>query len=193
MAAHAPRFGTLDLPRPGRAAAPLLALAAVALALEADPVLRLAGLAAAGCFALAALLRAARARHELTVVRRSVDRLILDDPRGGEVSELVQWRTQELIDPETRDRLRGEVERLLRCLDASHLPSASPLRRGALRRHEGLLRAIGRRLGDERPVAPRGMLLVEHLLRDAASPLYAEQPDEELARGLSRVLGALEP
>lgn len=192
MAAHAPRFGTLDLPRPGRAAAPLLALAALALALEADPVLRLAGLAACGCFALAALVRAVRSRHELEVVRRSVDRLILDDPRGGEVSELVQWRTQELINPEARDRLRREVERLLRSIDPSHLPSASPLRRGALRRHDDLLRAIGRRLGDDRPVAARGVLLVEHLLRDGASPLYADQSDAELARALSRVLGALE-
>ncbi|HET7566643.1 MAG TPA: hypothetical protein VFJ91_01510 [Gaiellaceae bacterium] len=193
MAAHAPRFGTLDLPRPGRAAAPLLALALVALLLEADPVLRLAGLAACACFALAGLLRATRAHRELAVVRRSVDRLILDDPRGGEVSELVQWRMHELVDPEARDRLRVEVERLVRCLDPSHLPSASPLRRAALRRHEGLLRAIARRLGDERPVAARGILLVEHLLRDGSSPLYADQSDAELARALSRVLGALEP
>jgi hypothetical protein len=53
VATHAHRFGTLDLPRPSRAALPLVALALLALALEAAPQLRLAGAAAAACFALA--------------------------------------------------------------------------------------------------------------------------------------------
>ena len=192
MAAHAPRFGTLDLPRPGRSAAPLLALAAVALAFEADHALRFAGLVAAGCFALAAAVRAARARHELAGVRRAADRLILTDPRGGEVSELIQWRTRELVDPEARARLRREVERTLESLDPAHLPSASPLRRGPVRRNERLLRSLAERVGDERPVAARGVLLVRGLLRDPASPLSSEG-DEPLARTLSRVLGALDP
>ncbi len=193
MAAHAPRFGTLDLPRPGRAALPLLTLAAAALLLEADRALRLAGLCAAGCFALAAAVRAVRARHELGVMRRSVDRLILTDPRGGEVSELVQWRTHELVDPEGRAALLRELVRTVDCLDPAHLPSSSPLRRAALRRHEDLLRRVAARLGDERPVTARGILLAHSLLRDASSPLYAEVGDAELARTLARVLGALEP
>ena len=193
MAAHAPRFGTLDLPRPGRAAAPLLALAVVALLLEADPKLRLAGLAAAGCFALAAAVRALLARRELAVVRRSVDRLIVTEPRAGEVSELVQWRTHELVDPEGRASLRRELVRTIDRLDPAHLPSSSPLRRAELRRHEALLRRIAARLGDDRPVTARGILLVRSLLRDASSPLYTEAGDAELARTLSRLLGALEP
>jgi len=82
MATHAPSFGSLDLPRPGRAALPLLALALVALALEASPELRLAGLAAAACFVLAAAVRAERARAELRAIRRSADRLILASARG---------------------------------------------------------------------------------------------------------------
>jgi hypothetical protein len=192
MAAHAPRFGTLDLPRPGRAAAPLVALALVALLLETDAALRLAGLAAAGCFALAGAVRAVRARHELGVIRRAVDRLILADPRGGEVSELVQWRTHELVDQECRAALRAELTQTIERLDPAHLPSSSPLRRAALRPHEALLRRIAARLGDERPVAARGILLLRSLLRDASSPLYAETGGAELARTLARVLGALE-
>lgn len=172
---------------------PLLALAVVALLFEADRALRLAGLAAAACFALAAAVRAMRARHELAVVRRSVDRLILTDPRGGEVSELVQWRTHELVDPEGRAALRRELARTIGRLDPAHLPSSSPLRRAALRRHEDLLRAIAARLGDDRPVSARGILLVRSLLRDASSPLYAEDGEAELARTLSRVRGALDP
>ena len=77
MASHAQSFGGIDLPQPGRAALPLLAIALAALALEAAPQLRLAGVAAATCFALAAAVRAERARAELRAIRRSADRLIL--------------------------------------------------------------------------------------------------------------------
>ncbi len=193
MAAHAPRFGTLDLPRPGWAALPLLALAVVALVLELDPALRTAGLVAAGCFLVAAVARAVRARRELAHIRRAVDRLIVVDPRGGEVSELIQWRSHELVDPAGRTALLRELERTIDRLDPAHLPSASPLRRGALRSHAGLFRAIADRLADERPVTARGILLVRSLLRDPGSPLYGETSDEDLARALARVRGALDP
>jgi len=171
----------------------LLALALVALALEADRGLRLAGLAAAGCFALAAVIRGLRVRHELSGVRRAVDRLILRDPRGGEVSDLVQWRARELLDPAERHRLARGLERTVARLDPTRLPSASPLRRGALRRHEDLLRAIAARLDGEEPVTARGVLLVQGLVDGAESPFYRVGSDDALARTLIRVLGALEP
>jgi HAMP domain-containing protein len=192
MAATAPRFGMLDLPRPGRAALPLLALAALALLLEADTPLRLVGLAAAGCFALAAAVRVLRARRELASIRRAVDRQILAAPSAGTVSELVQWRAHELVAAEERAALARELGAVLHQLDPQHLPSASPLRRAAVRPHADLLRAIRDRLGDEEPVTPRGMLLVHGLLREG-SPLYTDASDEELARTLARVRGALEP
>jgi hypothetical protein len=193
VATHAHRLGTIDLPRPGRSAAPLLGLALLALAFEADRSLRLAGLAAAGCFAVAAVVRAERARRELGRIRRGVDRLILDDPHADEVSDLVRWRTRELVDPEHRAALRRELERTIHQLDPAHLPSSSPLRRAALRRHEHLLRTIATRLGDERPVTPRGILLVRALLRDPGGPFYGPASDEVLARELTRALGALDP
>ena len=114
MATHAPSFGTLDLPRPGRAALPLLALALVALALEASPQLRLAGVAAAACFGLAAAVRAERARAELRAIRRTADRLILADPHAAEGSDVVRWRTLELVAPATRHGLARELEQTLR-------------------------------------------------------------------------------
>jgi len=193
MAARAPRFGTLDLPQPWRAVLPLLALTALALVLELDPPLRGVGLLAAACFAAAAVVRGVRARRELSHIRRAVDHMIVTDPRGGEVSELRQWRAHELVDPAARSALRQELEHTIDRLDPGHLPSSSPLRRAALRPHEDLLQSIADRLGDDRAVAPRGILLVRSLLRDPGSPLYTEESDQALARMLLRVRRALDP
>src|SRR5215471_15483060 len=113
MATHAPSFGSLDLPRPGRAALPLVALAVAALALEAAPELRLAGAAAAACFALAAAVRATRARADLARVRRAADRLILADARAAEASDVVRWRTLDLVAPASREGLARELEQTL--------------------------------------------------------------------------------
>ena len=192
MATHAPSFGSLDLPRPGRAALPLLVLALVALAFEASPELRFAGLAAAACFALAAAVRAERARAELRAIQRSADRLILASARSVEGSEVVRWRTLELVAPETRKGLARELEQTLRRMDPARLPSASPLRRGPVRRHQEQLRRLEERLLDGRPVAARGVVRLRHLLREPGSPLYDEHAGN-LSRALARVLLELEP
>lgn len=195
MAAHAQRHPNLDLPSPWRAAAPLLVLAAVGLMLEIDARLPWAvGIVAAACFGAAAGVRTVRARRELGAVRRTADRLIVDEPRNTrDASELVRWRCLELTARDRRLRLRREVEHVLRNLDTSRLPSASPLRRTAARSQEPLLVALAARLGDERPVAARGVLLAEELLRLPSSPLFDDQAEHALARSLTRVLGALEP
>jgi hypothetical protein len=73
------------------------------------------------------------------------------------------------------------------------LPSASPLNRPAGRRSADLLHQLAERLGDEEPVAARGVLLVRQVLREPSSPLYSEGADELLPRELTRALGALEP
>ena len=192
MATHAHRFGTLELPRPGRAALPLVALALVALGLEAAPELRLAGAAAAGCFALAAAVRAERAQAELRAVRRTADRLILVDAHGAEGSDIVRWRMLELVAPDSRRRLAQELERTLRNSDPARLPSASPLRRGLARRHRELLQRLEERMLDGRPVTARGVLLLGRLLREPGSPLYDEHAGD-LSRSIATVLLELEP
>jgi hypothetical protein len=192
MAAHAHSFGTLDLPRPGRAALPLLALAVVALTLEAAPALRLAGLAAAVCFALAAAVRVEHATVELRAIRRAADRLILADPHATEGSDIVRWRTVELVAPATRRGLAHELEQTMRRLDPARLPSASPLRRGVARRHQELLLRLEERLLEGRPVTARGILLLRRLLREPGSPLYDEHAGD-LSRALVRMLVELEP
>jgi hypothetical protein len=193
MATHAPRLVTLDLPRPGRAALPLLALALVALVLEADPQLRFAGLAAAACFALAGAVRAARARAELRTVRRVTDRLILADAVGAEGSDIVRWRTLELVAPASREELARELEQTLRRSDPARMPSAAPLRRGAARRNRELLLRLEERMLDGRPVTARGMLLLQRLLREPGSPLYDELRERRLPRAIAKVLAELEP
>jgi hypothetical protein len=192
MASHVQSFGGVDLPRPGRAALPLLVVALVALALEAAPQLRLAGVAAAACFALAAAIRAERARAELRAIRRSADRLILASAVGVEGSHVVRWRTLELVDPATRQGLARELDQTLRSVDPSRLPSASPLRRGVARRHGEMLRRLEERMLDGRPVTARGVLKLRRLLRNPASPLYDDHAGD-LSRALARVLVELEP
>ncbi len=192
MASHAQSFGGIDLPRPGRAALPLLAVALLALALEAAPQLRLAGAAAAACFALAAAVRAGRARAELRAIRRSADRLILASAVGVEGSDVIRWRTLELVDPATRQGLAREVDQTLRRIDPARLPSASPLRRGVARRHGEMLGRLEQRMLDGRPVTARGVLQLRRLLRDPASPLYDDHAGD-LSRALARVLVELEP
>ena len=185
---------TLDLPRPGKAALPYAVLALAALALDIDPRLPwLAGAAGAVLFATAGTVRTVRARHELTAVRRTADRLIVHTPLSRDASDLVRWRCHELTTRAKRDSLRRDIDRLLRSLDPARLPSASPLKRPAARSSTDLFEALAKRLGDEQPVAARGILLAQSLLRDAASPLYSDDADTLLAPALRRVTGALEP
>jgi len=185
---------TLDLPRPLKAAAPLVLLAALAGAVDLDPRLPwLVGAFGAICFGTAALVRAARARLELAAVRRTADRLIVHEARSGDASELVRWRCDELTSRDARDGLRREVEHVLAELDPRKLPSASPLRRPAARANEPLLVALAERLAGSRPVTARGVLITRSLLRDGGSPLYAEGGALLLPLALRRALSALEP
>jgi hypothetical protein len=185
---------TLDLPRPAKAALPYVALALAALALDADPRLPwLAGAVGAVLFATAGAVRTVRARHELTAVRRTADRLIVHTPHSREASELVRWRCDELTTRPKRESLRRDIVRLLHSLDPARLPSASPLKRPAARGCKDLFVALATRLGDEQPVAARGILLAQSLLHDATSPLFADDADTLLAPAVRRVTGALEP
>ena len=192
MASYAePR--ALDLPRPGRAAAPFVVLCIAALGFEIDPQLPwIVGALAAVSFASAAALRTVHARRELAAVRRNIDRLIVHEPHSSEKSALARWRALEVTAPEFRKGVQREVKRVLSLLDPGSLPGASPLRRPAARRCADLLEQLRDRLGDDRPVAARGVLLARQLLRDPGSPLWSDESEHLLPRALKRVLGALE-
>jgi hypothetical protein len=187
-------YSALDLPRPWRPAAAFASLVAAALALEVDPRLPwIVGIAAAVLFAAAGATRTLQARHELSTVRHTADRLIVHAPTSRDASELVRWRCAELTCRARRDRLARGVQSTINALDPRLLPSASPLRRADARSAQPLLEQLHARLADEQPVAARGIILTQILLQDAASPLYSEGPEQNLARTLRRVLGALEP
>ena len=187
-------YSALDLPHPWRAAAWFAALVVAALALEADPKLPwLVGLTAAALFAVAGATRTIQTRRELGAVRRTADRLIVVAPTSRDASELVRWRCAELTRRAQRDRLARGVRSTINALDPRRLPSASPLRRPDARAARPLLEQLQARLADERPVAARGIILTQILLQDPASPLYSKGPEQNLARTLRRVLGALEP
>ena len=187
-------YSALDLPHPWRAAAAFGALVVAALALEADPQLPwVVGLSAAALFAVAGATRTIQTRRELSAVRRTADRLIVVAPTSRDASELVRWRCAELTRRERRERLARSVQSTINELDPRRLPSASPLRRPDARAARPLLEQLHARLADERPVAARGVILTQILLQDAASPLYSQGPEQNLARTLRRVLGALEP
>jgi hypothetical protein len=184
----------LDLPHPLRSALVFGGLAAAALALDADPRLPwAAGVVAGALFAVAGSVRGFRAHRDLVAVRAAADRLIVHEPRTRNASALVRWRSEELTRRSHRDALAAEVGRLLRSLDPARLPSSSPLHRGAARAERDLLELLASRLADERPVSARGILLAQSLLREPASPLYADRAELLLRRSLRRVLGALEP
>lgn len=187
-------YSALDLPHPWRNALAFAALAAVALVADADPSLPwVVGVVAAALFGVAGTARTVQERRELVAVRRTADRLIVHDPLSRDASELVRWRCAELTARGHRDRLARSVDSTLRALDPRRLPSASPLRRPEARGARELLEQLRTRIADEQPVAARGVVLTHVLLEDAASPLYSEGPEQNLARTLRRVLGALEP
>jgi hypothetical protein len=187
-------YSSLDLPRPARSAFLFALLCAAALALDAAPRLPWTGGVVAGAlFAVAGTARTIHDRHELAAVRRAADRLIVHAPTSRDASELVRWRSAELTARPERERVRREVGRLLRVLDPDLLPSAAPVRRPAARACRDLFVELELRLAAEQPVAARGMLLAQALLRDAASPLYSEETEHLLGPTLRRILGALEP
>ena len=194
MAAHAPDRAALALPRPLRSAAPLAALALAALALDAAPGLPwVAGVVGAGFFAAAALVRAAQQARELQRGRARADRLILQGQERARPPAVVQWRAEELTGTRHRQLVEAAAQRTLQHASGGLLPSASPLNRCAVREHEELIRLLAARLGDERPVAARGVLLAQHVLGDPESPLYDVDAGEDLGAALRHVLHALEP
>src|SRR5436305_2608631 len=148
MAAYA-GTSALQLPRPGRSAAPFAVLCLLALCLEADPRLPwIAGALASVSFAGAAAIRWLRAKHELAAVRRNVDRLIVLEPYSSDRSALAHWRAAEVTAPAFRHNVRREVDRVLSVLVPGSLPGASPLRLPMGRCWSDLIVRLCDRLGE---------------------------------------------
>jgi hypothetical protein len=186
-------LGTGAAPRsPIAVSGPLLALAAVALALSAAPDLPWqGGIVAGAMFGLAALVRIVRQSQELRRLRRAADRIILRSPARLPSSALVAWRARELTGTRHRHALAAETRRLSRELDATSLPGAVPLNRAVVRPFQPELEALALLLDGDQPVGPRGVLLVENLLSDPSGPLYDRGAASRLEPTLRRALTVL--
>jgi hypothetical protein len=85
------------------------------------------------------------------------------------------------------DRRRALAKSLERAVGDAHRPPhwtcAAPLDRRAVRAAAPALRALAADLMEESAPAPQGITLVEQLLRDPGSPLYAPGDEDALREG----------
>jgi hypothetical protein len=135
-------------------------------------------------------IRRIQARRELAQARRAADEQLLatalPPPR-------LAWRTNELVDADHRRDLAASLVEVVHGSGTRYLPGASPLNRAAARAEtDRLLRLAARLAETERPVRPRGVLLVEQLLVDARSPLYARERARRLRAALDEAFAELE-
>jgi hypothetical protein len=130
------------------------------------------------------------ARRTLRAARRTADEELLvtrlPPPR-------LAWRRDELVADEHRLQLGRVLTDVVHGSDERFLPNASPIDRGAVRECRSQLLELASRLYDlDRPVMPRGVLLVERLLADTSGPLYSRTGTRQLALELTRTRQALE-
>jgi hypothetical protein len=103
------------------------------------------------------------------------------------------WRAAELVIPKRRLDLAHQLRRLVHDADARLLPGAQAFDRLAVRAEAENFLALADRLADlERPVAPRGVLLLEQLLDDPWSPLNDRDREDEVRGCLAEAAEALE-
>ena len=135
-------------------------------------------------------IRGWEARRSLRAARRRADVELLATRLP---SPRLAWRTEELIHEDNRVDLGRSLTAVVHSADGRLLPSASPLDRNAVRAVSAQLLELAARLHDlSRPVAPRGVLLVDRLLVDGSSPLYAKLAPGGLRAAAVRALAALE-
>lgn len=131
-----------------------------------------------------------RERRQLRAARRVADRELLRSPVP---SLRFSWRAAELVIPKRRLDLAHLLRRLVHDADARLLPGAQTFDRLAVRAEAESFLALADRLADlERPVAPRGILLLEQLLDDTRSPLHDRGRTDELRECLDEAEEALE-
>lgn len=173
----------------GLALAGLLTLVGAAAGLRRGELL-----AAAGAGLLIGLLAALAAWRRLSARRRLADTWLLWGAEARPAAELLAWRASELVSPRSRRVLARSLRRLGAEAQRRLVPGALPLNRLELRSQIGLLRALELRLSDlSRPVCARGVLIVERLLTEPGSPLYARERTDALAEQLSEACATLEP
>jgi len=139
---------------------------------------------------LASPWRGWTAHRALQQARRHADEELLASRLP---SPRLAWRTAELVSDENRLALGRSLTDAVHAADERLLTSASPLARPAVRACRPQLLELASRLCDlDRPVMPRGVLLVERLLGDGAGPLYGHGDPRRLRLGTAQARAALE-
>ena len=132
-----------------------------------------------------------KARRALRALRAAAD---TDLARRDRPPLRLAWRVEELVGTKNRLDLAHSVRSLVRDARPRYLPSASPFNRLVVRAESDQLLAMAARLADlERPVAARGVVLLERLLTDGSGPLYDRDRVDEFGSTLDTILDALEP
>ena len=134
-----------------------------------------------------AVLKSWSEHRALRTARRSADEQLLASRLP---SPRLAWRVAELVSDERRVELGRALADVVHAADERLLPNAKPLNRGAVRECRAQLLELASCLFDkERTVSPRGMVLVEQLLRTGA--LYGEGPVRKLRLELAQIREAL--
>ena len=125
-------------------------------------------------------------------LRRNADRILRGGARVHPDSALLVWRAAELTSARKRRSFARSLRGVVRGLDGNALPGAVPLNRRGVRPYTAALVALAELVGDlSRPVAPRGMLLLDDLLTSGDSPLYARENVDRLPGDLREIVRAL--
>jgi hypothetical protein len=136
------------------------------------------------------LVREWKTRRALAAERRRADAELL---RTALPSPRLAWRTEELVSDDRRIELGRALTDVVHSANERLLPGASPLNRGTVRERRAELLALAARLCDlSRPVAPRGVLLVDRLLSDGSSPLFSRVAHHRLYVEAREALAALD-
>lgn len=135
------------------------------------------------------MVREWKARRALTAARRRADAELLATSLP---SPRLAWRTEELIAEDRRIQLGRSLIDVVHAADERLLPGASPLNRNSVRARRAELLQLAARLCDlSRPVAPRGVLLVDRLVSDGSSSLFSRAPNRLLVEA-DEALAALD-
>ena len=139
-----------------------------------------------------AALSAARRTRELARRRRAADAVIGSMPDRW-LPQDVSWRVDELTAPGNRRQLARQLHVLAGMAHQSVLLTSVPVSPSTLRPNGEALAAMAGLVADvERPLAPRGIVMLEDLLDGSGgSPLYRPAQADELGRALARVDGAM--
>ena len=107
-------------------------------------------------------------------------------------SPRLAWRINELVTDEHRLQLARQLTDVVHASDERRLPNARPINRGAVRESRSELLDIAARLFDtKRPVAARGIVLLERMLDRGT--LYGDDRPRQLQVEAATVRDALEP